>query len=179
MMVGNRDWLFQEEARKPRAVGETLGRFWNYFRRYAHVLIAVAVLIVVSTFLQVSVPNLMGQAVDCYLVPAPASCWYTVANPQATAAENIAGLGGLVLLIAGMFAVGSLLTGLQFYLMTDAGQRVLRALRIDIFAHLPRPSLVYYSKHEAGDVSARITNDADTIQQAIGFPLIGGIQGRL
>ena len=105
MMVGNRDWLFQQEARKPRAVGETLGRFWRYFQRYAHVLIGVALLIVVSTFLQVSVPNLMGQAVDCYLVPAPANCWYTVADPQATATQNAAGLGGLVLLIAAMFFV--------------------------------------------------------------------------
>src|SRR5258708_36992984 len=118
MMFGRQDWLFQTEARKPRAVGETLGRFWTYFRGYGHVLIAVAILIVVSTFLQVSVPNLMGQAVDCYLVPAPASCWYTVANPQATAAANIAGLGGPVLLIAGRFAVGSRLRGLQCYLIT-------------------------------------------------------------
>ncbi len=179
MMLGRQDWLFQQEARKPRAVGETLGRFWTYFRGYGHVLIAVAVLIVVSTFLQVSVPNLMGQAVDCYLVPSPATCWYTVANPQATAAQNIAGLGGLVLLIAAMFVVGSLLTGLQFFLMTYAGQSVLRAVRIDVFAHIQRLSLGYYSKHEAGDVMSRITNDADTIQQAIGFPLIGVIQGAL
>ncbi len=178
-MFGRQDWLFQTEARRPRAVGETLGRFWTYFRGYGHVLIAVAVLIVVSTFLQVSVPNLMGQAVDCYLVPSPASCWYTVANPQATTAESVTGLGGLVLLIAAMFAVGSLLTGLQFFLMTYAGQSVLRAVRIDVFAHIQRLSLGYYSKHEAGDVMSRITNDADTIQQAIGFPLIGVIQGAL
>ena len=39
MMMGQRDWLFQPEARKPRAVGETLGRFWLYFRRYRPVLV--------------------------------------------------------------------------------------------------------------------------------------------
>src|SRR6185295_4763534 len=60
-----------------------------------------------------------------------------------------------------------------------AGQSVLRALRVDVFAHIQRLSLGYYSKHEAGDVMGRITNDADTIQQAIGFPLIGVIQGAL
>src|SRR5437660_9185430 len=121
MMFGRQDWLFQSEARKPRAVGETLGRFWAYFRGYGHVLLLVSVLIVISTFLQVSVPNLMGQAVDCYLVPSPANCWYTAANPAAGAAQNIAGLGGLVALIVAMFIVGSLLTGLQFFLMTYAG----------------------------------------------------------
>ncbi|MCA1644686.1 MAG: hypothetical protein LC797_04160 [Chloroflexi bacterium] len=178
-MMGQRDWMFQQEARKPRAVGETLGRFWKYFRHYAHVLSLVAVLIVVSTFLQVSVPNLMGQAVDCYLVPSRASCWYTFANPQATPAEHAAALGGLVVVISAMFVAGSLLTGLQFYLMAYAGQHVLRGLRIEVFAHIQRLSLGYYSKHEAGDVMSRITNDADTIQQALGFPLIGVIQGAL
>ena len=63
--------------------------------------------------------------------------------------------------------------------MTYAGQSVLRALRVEVFAHIHRLSLGYYSKHEAGDVMSRITNDADTIQQAISFPLISVIQGSL
>ena len=51
MMGPQRDWLFQTEARKPTAVRETLGRFGQYFRRYAHILIFVAVLVVVGTYL--------------------------------------------------------------------------------------------------------------------------------
>jgi ATP-binding cassette, subfamily B, multidrug efflux pump len=178
---GQRDWLFQQEARKPGAVGDTLARFWSYFRRYTHVLVAVVVLVVISTFLQVEIPNLMGQAVDCYLAPAGAgaNCWYTTVNPAAGAAENMAGLGGLVVLICGMFVVSSMLTGLQFFLMTYAGQNVLRTMRLQVFGHIQRLSLGYYSKHEAGDVMSRITNDADTIQQAIAFPLIGVVSGAL
>src|SRR5437867_2729710 len=174
MFGGQRDWLFQQEAREPRAVAETLGRFWTYFRGYAHVLVTVGALVIVSTFLQVSIPGLMGQAVDCFLAPAAVAgnCWYTTAVPSG-------GLGGLVLLTAAMFSVSSLLTGLQFYLMTYAGQNVLRTMRVQLFAHIQRLSLGYYSKHEAGDVMSRITNDADTIQQAIGFPLIGVVQGAL
>jgi ATP-binding cassette, subfamily B, multidrug efflux pump len=179
MMIGQRDWLFQQEARKPRALGETLNRFWKYFRPYTPVLVLVAVLVVVGTFLQVSIPNLTGQAVDCYLAPNPASCWYTTANPQATPADNIAGLSGLILLMAGMYVASSLLTGAQFYLMTYAGQNVLRALRVEVFRHIQRLSLGYYTTHEAGDVMSRITNDADTIQQAISFPLISVISGAL
>lgn len=186
---GPRDWLLQAEARKPTAVRETLGRFWHYFQAHTPILIFVAVLVVAGTFLQVSIPNLMGQAVDCYLTPATAApgvasasaahCWYTTLGPQATSAEYAAGLAGLVLLIVAMFIGSSLLTGLQFFLMTYAGQSVLRALRVEVFAHIHRLSLGYYSKHEAGDVMSRITNDADTIQQAISFPLISVIQGSL
>ena len=63
--------------------------------------------------------------------------------------------------------------------MTFAGQKVLRTMRdAGVRAH-PAPVAGYYSKHEAGDVMSRITNDADTIQQAIGFPLIGVVSGAL
>jgi ATP-binding cassette subfamily B multidrug efflux pump len=189
MIGGQRDWLLQSEARKATDVRETLGRFSHYFRRFTPILVLVAVLVVVGTYLQVSIPNLMGQAVDCYLAPvtaaaavgsaSAANCWYTTLGSQATPAEYAAGLGGLVALIVGMFIASSLLTGLQFFLMTYAGQNVLRALRIEVFAHIHRLSLGYYSKHEAGDVMSRITNDADTIQQAISFPLISVIQGSL
>src|SRR3984893_6548135 len=193
MIGGQRDWLLQSEARKANAVRETLGRFSHYFRPFSPILVVVAALVVVGTYLQVSIPNLMGQAVDCYLSPVAAApevastsaahCWHpplgAADTPQPSPAEYAAGLGGLVALIVGMFVVSSLLTGLQFFLMTYAGQNVLRSLRIDVFAHIQRLSLGYYSKHEAGDVMSRITNDADTIQQAIGFPLIGVIQGAL
>src|SRR3984893_8080010 len=193
MIGGQRDWLLQSEARKATAVQETLGRFSHYFRPFSPILICVAALVIVGTYLQVSIPNLMGQAVDCYLSPVAAApdvasasaahCWYTTLGgadtPQASPAEYAAGLGGLVALIVGMFALSALLTGLQFFLMTYAGQKVLRALRVEVFAHIHRLSLGYYSKHEAGDVMSRITNDADTIQQAISFPLISVIQGSL
>jgi ATP-binding cassette subfamily B multidrug efflux pump len=189
MIGGQRDWLLQTEARKATAVRETLGRFSYYFRPFTPILLLVAVLVVVGTYLQVSIPNLMGQAVDCYLSPVTAAsavanasannCWYTTLGTQATPAEYAAGLGGLVALIVGMFVASSLLTGLQFFLMTYAGQSVLRQLRVEVFAHIHRLSLGYYSKHEAGDVMSRITNDADTIQQAISFPLISVIQGSL
>jgi ATP-binding cassette, subfamily B, multidrug efflux pump len=188
MMLGQQNWIFQQEARKPKAVGETLGRFWRYFRRYTHVLAAVGLLVVVSTYLQVAIPNLMGQAVDCFLAPAAqgavastsaANCWYTTLPAQPSPDEYIRGLGGLVLLIAAMFLASSLLTGLQFFLMTYTGQHVLRSLRNEVFAHIHRLSLGYYSTHEAGDVMSRITNDADTVQQAISFPLISVIQGAL
>src|SRR5438270_7529125 len=184
-MFGQRDWLFQQEARKPTAVGETLGRFWRYFRRYTHVLILVGVLTIITTYLQVLVPTLMGQAVDCYLTPATQSqtlattseahCW--LGTP--TDGDYLGGLTRLVLLMVGMYVAGSLLTGFQFYLMAYMGQNVLRTLREQVFGHIHRLSLGYYTRHEAGDVMSRITNDADTIQQAIGFPLIGVVQGAL
>ncbi len=197
MFMGGREALLQREASKPKSLGATLLRFWFYFRKYWYVLLAVAALVVISTYFQVLIPELTGQAVNCYLAPATqkaissqvapgfqvqpagAGCWYTTVNPEWSTGDYIAGLGGLVLLSVSLFAGTSFFTGLMFYLMTYAGQNVLRQMRVDVFQHIHRLSLGYYTRHEAGDVMSRITNDADAIQQAVSFPLVSVVQGSL
>lgn len=200
-MMGNRDFMLKTEASKPRSASATLSRFWSYFSKYRLVLLLVAALVIASTYIQVLVPNLLGQAVDCYITPATAKafggasvqglptgaggsatsalCWYAAPNPNATTGDYIAGLAGLVLYTIALYLLGSLLTGSMFYLMTYAGQHVLRNIRVQVFSHIHRLSLGYFSKHEAGDVMSRITNDADTIQQVLNFALVSVVQGSL
>ena len=60
---------FAAETSKPRSAGATLGRLWQYFRRYSWALLLVALLIIGSTYMQILIPDLTGQAVDCYLTP--------------------------------------------------------------------------------------------------------------
>lgn len=190
------------EVSKARDVRVTLRRFWDYFRAYRLTLVLVAVLVIAGTYMQVLVPDLIGQAVDCYLQPAvaqqmagdqagfgdfaagadaesAANCWYTTINPEATSEEIIRGLGGLILLVIGLFVATAVVSGIQFYLMTYAGQFVLRDMRRDIFTHIHRLSLGYFTRHEAGDVMSRLTNDTDTINQVIGFGLVSVVQGVL
>ena len=195
--MGGPGMMLQRETTKPTAVSTTLRRFWHYFSRYKLMLLIVAVLVVTSTYVQVRVPDLLGQAVDCYLTPATTqafsgglsaaaaptaastNCWYAHLPANPTSSDYIAGLGGLVLFIVGLYAVGSVLTGLTFFLMTYTGQNVLRRMRIEIFHHIHRLSVGYFTKHEAGDVMSRITNDADTIQQVLNFALVSVVQGAL
>lgn len=61
--------LLGSETSKASSVGGTLKRLGSYFRRYAWVLILIALLIIASTYTQVLIPNLIGQTVDCYLGP--------------------------------------------------------------------------------------------------------------
>ncbi len=195
--------MMEQEISKPRQTGATLARLAQYFRPYTLALIVVVLLIVASTWTQVTAPQLIGQSVDCYLMPAaaerltagaPASmsflqgggsagaganCTYTTVDPAATAEENIAGLGGLILRVLGLYIGGALVSGLMFFIMTWAGQRVLRSLRVEVFRHLHRLSLAYYAENEAGSVMSRITNDTETIAQAISFTLVNVLSGAL
>jgi ATP-binding cassette subfamily B protein len=199
-------------------VGETLRRFWLYFRTQWPILLLVLVLMVVSTWAQVVTPELTGQTVDCYLTPvvsdtiqaptgqvqqnAQTNCWLAQdGQPQGftqqlvrsvflvggfqspslaiTAADRIAGLGRLTLFIVFFYVIGSVLTGLMFFTMSWVGQRTLRLIRLDLFKQLHRLSLGFYSKSDAGDLMARITADAEAIQQALGFALVNVASGIL
>src|SRR5262245_46002839 len=183
MMMGGPLSLLRQETLKPQRVSVTLARLGRYFRPYWLVLIAVAALVVIGTYAQVLTPALVGQAVDCYLVPdaqaGGGGCWYAPPGAGATGSDQIAGLGGLILLIVGLFVVSSAAAGLQFFLMGWTGQHVMRGLRTELFHHLHRLSLGYYSTHEVGGVMSRITNDMETLQQALGFALVSVVSGSL
>jgi ATP-binding cassette subfamily B protein len=169
------------EVLKPKNIGATLARFGHYFGKY-WVGIALALLMVVGAiWTQVTAPELIGQAVDCYLAPqaGAANCWYATADPNRTAEARIAGLAGLVGLLTALFVGGSLLNGLAFYAMNWSGQHALRRIREDLFDQTHRLSLGYYAEHEAGNIMSRLTSDTDTIQQAMSFALINVVSGVL
>ncbi len=171
--------MLNTETQKPKNAVATLARFWHYFRPYWYAVALTVILIVASVVMQVASPNLIGQAVDCYLVPQATACWYAVVPPGADTATRMSGLGGLVGLLVILFVGGSFLQGLAFYSMNWSGQHALRAIREDTFDQIHTLSLGYYARNEAGNIMSRITSDTDTIQQAIGFALLNVISGSL
>ncbi|MEE9512787.1 MAG: ABC transporter ATP-binding protein [Anaerolineales bacterium] len=193
MFRGHR--VLDQETSKPTRVSETLRRFVGYFKPYWFQYLLVLVMMVATTWAQVTAPELMGQAVDCYLTPATTStaasenalmaefldfggsasesnCWYDTPQADWTTADYIQGLGTLVLKLMGLFLLGAVTTGLMFYFMVWSGQHVLRSLRVQVFKQINRLSVSYHVEHETGDTMSRVTNDADTIQQGMTFALI-------
>jgi ATP-binding cassette subfamily B multidrug efflux pump len=107
------------------------------------------------------------------------SCWFGAVPAGSPTVDFVAGLGRLVLGLVVIYVVGAITGGLMFYLMGWAGQHVLRSIQVDVFAHLHKLSLGYYSRHESGDLMSRITNDTSTLQQAISFALVQVLSGAL
>ena len=71
-MLNRHEQLLGIEVQKAHDVSATLRRFWNYFGPYRIVLIVVGLILVAGTYMQVLIPDLIGQAVDCYLGPVAA-----------------------------------------------------------------------------------------------------------
>jgi ATP-binding cassette subfamily B multidrug efflux pump len=211
--------MMREESEKPKQVSSTLKRFGHYVKPYWWIGLIVLVLMIISTWAQVTSPNLTGQVVDCFLTPgvssatagafpgmttttnAQTNCWlskepsgftetviqkmYTLNGyplpgtevGSMTQANRIAGLGRFILIIVFLYVISSVATGLTFYGMNWAGMHLVRDLRVEIFAKVHQLQLAYYSEHVAGDMMSRITNDAETISQALNFALVNVVSG--
>lgn len=204
-MMGGMDGarrLMDRDVIKPKNVSATLARFWQYFRQRWIALVIVAILMVIVTWTQVLGPDLVGQAVDCYLFQqnpfagAPAglvptdststrNCWFDgkdysqITDETAANDAKTSGLLSLIATLGLLYVLGAALRGVMFYTMNWAGQNALRQMRVDVFGHVNRLSLGYYAENESGNIMSRFTSDSETIQQALSFALVNVLSGIL
>ncbi len=108
-MFGGPQHMLKQETHKPKKVGSTLRRLGYYLKPYWWIGILIVLLLVVSTWIQVTTPKMMGQIVDCFLVPtissvtgssmlggslsasSTSSCWL-VSDPEGVTQTIIKGL---------------------------------------------------------------------------------------
>jgi ATP-binding cassette subfamily B protein len=115
-MMMNRPDLFKGDSNKARNVTDTLRRFGDYFGRFWYMLVLAFVLIVVSTWTQVTSPELIGQATDCFLVPTGGANAFASFGPTTDTAQTTksscwlvadpATLTGTEKIIASMYRLG-------------------------------------------------------------------------
>lgn len=224
MHAGRMQGMLQSDNLKPRNLGETLSRLGSYFGRFWYMLILAVLFVVISTWTQVTTPDLTGQATDCFLVPLGAgssfasfapvaadqttqsasNCWLATTDPSTlslthklvynaytfggypapdpaslTSDQRVEGLIRLIVIIVVLYVSSALLNGLTFFSMSWSGQHVLRELRVEVFQHLHKLSLGFYTENEAGDLMSRITNDTSAIEQAVSFALVQVFSGIL
>ena len=125
-------------------------RITALFRPYRGRLSAVLALIVVSAGLGMISPFLLRDVLD-------------VAIP-----ENDDTL--LIVLVAGMIAI-SVATGVlgvgQTWLSNVVGQKVMHDLRAQVYRHLQRLSLAFFTKTRTGEIQSRIANDIGGVQTVV------------
>jgi ATP-binding cassette subfamily B protein len=68
---------------------------------------------------------------------------------------------------------------LQTYLVGWVGQRVLQDLRLEIFRHLQRLSIGFYSRRQAGVIISRLTNDVQALDQLVSDGVVTLFQSTL
>ncbi|MDG4757745.1 ABC transporter ATP-binding protein [Micromonospora sp. WMMD710] len=137
-----------EEKTQARQV--SLRRIGRLFTPHRPALAAVTAIIVLSSIIAMATPFLLRAVIDRAL-------------PQG----DVTLLVWLVLGMVAVAAVTSALGVVQTWISTQVGQRVMHRLRTDVFSHLQRQSLGFFTRTRTGEVQSRITNDIGGMQSVV------------
>jgi ABC-type multidrug transport system fused ATPase/permease subunit len=132
-----------QRARKLRGLLELLRPY-----RFRVPLMFVALL--AGTAASLAPPYLAGRAIDS-----------GIKN------HDIGALDVIALLFVVSAIVNWLGTYAQTYLVEWVGQRALQDLRLQIFTHLQKLSIGFYSRNKAGVIISRLTNDVEALDQLV------------
>jgi len=135
---------------KAQAREVSLRRIGRLFRPYRWPLSTVVAIIVASSAVAMASPFLLRAVIDNAL-------------PERD-------LTLLIWLTIGMVAVAAITSALgviQTWISTKIGQQVMHRLRTDVFAHLQRQSIAFFTRTRTGEVQSRITNDIGGMQSVV------------
>ncbi|MET7399606.1 ABC transporter ATP-binding protein [Dactylosporangium sp. NPDC005572] len=137
-------------AEKSQAKDVSLARIGRLFGAHRGRLAVVVLIIVASSVLAMASPFLLREVID-----------------KALPERDTTLLGWLV---AGMVAVAAVTAALgvvQTWISTRVGQQVMHRLRTDVFAHLQRQSVGFFTRTRTGEVQSRITNDIGGMEAVV------------
>jgi ATP-binding cassette subfamily B protein len=141
---------FLRGAPKSKDPRGTLRRLWTYLERQRWVLIGVALIVIVTSILDLLGPFLMGLAIDTYL-----------------SKFDLPGLARLLGWMAVSYVLAAAGTWLQTYLMAGVAQRAVRDMRTDLFARLQTLPLRFFDQRAHGEIMSRLTNDVENISNIL------------
>ena len=130
------------------------------FRDWKWTLLAVAVLIVVSTLCTLAMTLFTRTLIDGYILPL-----------SQQDVPDFSPLGLALLKLAAVLLLGTAASFFYNFFMIKVEQGIIRQLRIDAFDHLMRLPLRYFDSHSHGSVMSVFTNDMDTFRQMVGRTL--------
>ena len=167
------------------------GRLLRRLRPESHLIILVFLLAIVSVTFAVIGPKILGNATNAIFqgvisakLPVGVSQAQAVAGLRASGQGQLAdmlasmtltpghgvdfgALGGILLVLAGVYLLSAAFSWMQAYIMAGVTQRTVYRLRRDVDAKLGRLPLKYFDSHPRGDILSRVTNDIDNIGQTL------------
>ena len=139
-----------ERPADPAIRKANLRRIFPLFRPYRARLSAVCALIVFSAAIGVVSPFLLREVLD-------------VAIPD----QNMELLTWLVLGMVAIPIVTGIIGVYQTLLSNQVGQSVMHDLRTEVYRHLQRLSLAFFTRTRTGEVQSRIANDIGGIENVV------------
>ncbi|HET9615194.1 MAG TPA: ABC transporter ATP-binding protein [Candidatus Limnocylindrales bacterium] len=166
-------------------------RLFGHLRPEAPRLAAVFALALVSVFITVIGPKIIGGAFDLIVegtvskqMPAGVTQDQVIAGLRASGDNRVAdllsgmhlhpgsgidfgALGGIVATLVALYLASAVFNWGQSFLMAGVSQRTVYRLRLEVDEKLGRLPLRYFDTVPRGDLLSRVTNDIDNIGQSL------------
>ncbi len=125
-------------------------RLLGYVRPYGAAVAASVVLLVLTSAAALVGPYIMRVAIDFHIAPGRLErLWIVIAA------------------YVGALAAGFVFRYAQTLVMQRVGQQAMYDLRMELFAHLQRLSVAFYTRQPVGRLVTRVTNDIDALNEMI------------
>ena len=133
---------------------KSLGKLITYCKKYIPVIVIALMSAVIGTVLSLIGPDKLSEMTDII----------TAGIMTSIDLEKITSIG---LTLVAIYVVSVILTFAQGYIMATVTQKVSKGLRSDISKKINKLPMSYYNNNTTGDLLSRVTNDVDTIGQAL------------
>jgi ATP-binding cassette subfamily B protein len=140
----------EKAAEKAQAREVSLRRIGRLFTPYRGQLAVVTAIIVLSSVVAMASPFLLRLVID-----------------RALPEQDLRLLVWLVLGMVAVAGVTSALGVVQTWISTRIGQLVMHRLRTEVFTHLLRQSIGFFTRTRSGEVQSRITNDIGGMESVV------------
>ena len=126
------------------------------FKMYPFHLIAVVILIILSSIANIQGTMFMQPLINDYILP-------MVRNHS----TDFDPLLEAILKVARFYVIGIISTYIYNLLMVFVAQGTLKKLRNELFCHMEKLPIRYFDTHQHGDIMSVYTNDIDTLRQVL------------
>lgn len=126
------------------------------FKMYPFHLIAVVILIILSSIANIQGTMFMQPLINDYILP-------MVRNHS----TDFDPLLEAILKVARFYVIGIISTYIYNLLMVFVAQGTLNKLRNELFCHMEKLPIRYFDTHQHGDIMSVYTNDIDTLRQVL------------
>lgn len=133
---------------------KSLSKLITYCKKYIPVIVIALISAIIGTVLSLIGPDKLSEMTDII----------TEGIMTSIDLEKIKSIG---LILVAIYVISAILTFTQGYIMATVTQKVSKRLRSDISKKINKLPMSYYNNNTTGDLLSRVTNDVDTIGQAL------------
>lgn len=138
----------------------SLKRLITHLGKYKLKIFMIIILAVCSTLFSIAGPRILALATDELADGA-------ISLLAGNGGINFAFIGQVLLGLLVLYIISAVFSVLMGYIMAGLSTDVTAGLRRDLNIKINRLPLSYFHKNSQGDVLSRITNDVDTVSQAL------------